>query len=938
VLRVALRGLWGRKLRAALTAIAIVLGVAMVSGTYSLTDSIDNAFKQIFSDSYAQTDAAITGKSGISFQGETAEAPSIPASLLPKVRALPGTEAAAGFVADQTSAKIINRKGKAIDTQGAPSFGFGVDPSPRYARFNPLKLLEGRWPRSPDEVVIDVATVDDQHFKLGDQVGVASLKPVRKFTLVGVARYGEVESLGSATFAAFTIPAAQELFNRPDAFDLISVSAKDGTTPEELVTQIRPVLPGNAQVRTGAQEAKKQTDDITSFTKFIRYFLLAFAGIALFVGAFVIFNTLSITIAQRTREFATLRTIGASRRQVLGSVIVEGLVVGAAASLVGLFLGLLIAKGIMKLFDLLGGGVPTTSLGLAPRTVVLSLLVGIVVTLLASLAPAFRATKVPPIAAVREGAELPRSRLAPFTPYIAGVLTLVALALLGYSMFASSSTLGTGLRLLYMAVGVLLLFIGVAMISPRLVRPLASATHYVGIGATFLFTLLVYPVALSFWLLRYGAFSTGKPASSRAGALIGGLLLPPLGPLLALLTLVMWVRAKVTRWRAEWPMEFPNLRLDSQMTRIARENSRRNPGRTAATAAALMIGLALVAFVGTLANGMKASNRGAIEDQVKADYVLTSQDGFTPFVAAAGDAIAGTPAAEVATSVRYDLAKIDGSSQYLSGIDPQKISSVYHFDWKTGSDSTLGTLGPRDAIVDKKFADDKSLKVGDSFPLVVPGGKRTTMTVKGIYKAPPFYPILGAASITTAAYDSLYERPRNAFTFVNVAGDSTKTTQKALEKAVAAFPDAKVQSRADWIDAQDKDFNDFLTTLYVLLALSVIVSLFGMVNTLALSVYERTRELGMLRAVGTTRRQTRRMIRHESVITALIGAALGLPLGVFLAALVTRALSQFDVRFSIPVGSLIIFTIVAVLAGLGAAILPARRAARLNVLEALQYE
>jgi ABC-type antimicrobial peptide transport system permease subunit len=489
-----------------------------------------------------------------------------------------------------------------------------------------------------------------------------------------------------------------------------------------------------------------------------------------------------------------------------------------------------------------------------------------------------------------------------------------------------------------MAAGVLLLFIGVALLSPRLVRPLASFTHYVALGATWLFLVLAYPISLSYWLLRYGAFGSGRPTERRIGALIGGFVLPPLGPLLALLVLLMWVRSLVTKWRPEWPMEFPNLRLDLQMARVGRENTRRNPGRTAATAAALMIGVALVSFVGTLANGMKASNRGAIEDQVKADYVLTSQDGFTPYVAAAGDAVARAAPVETASPVRYDLAKVDGKSQYLSGVDPATITQVYNFDWKHGSNATLAELGANGALVDKKFADQRHLKVGDSFPVVVAGGKRTTAVVKGIYRAPPFFPILGAASITVSAFDGLYERPRNEYTFVNVKGEASDATQKRLEHSVASFPDAKVQSRADWITAQDKDFNDFLTTLYVLLALSVIVSLFGMVNTLALSVYERTRELGMLRAVGTTRRQARRMIRHEGVMTALIGAALGLPLGVFLAALVTRALSQFDVRFSVPVGTLVVLTIVAVLAGLVAALLPARRAARLNVLQALQYE
>src|SRR4051794_12470664 len=265
MLRVALRGLWGRKLRAVLTAIAIVLGVAMVSGTLSLTNAIDSAFKQIFSDTYANTDAVVTGKT-FSFQGDNAAAPSIPASLLPKVRELSGTDKAVGIVSDDSAAKIINRKGKAIEAD--PAFGFGVDTSPQYAQFNPLKLVDGRWARSPDEVVIDSHTADDQHFKVGDMVGVASLHPVRKFRLVGTARYGDVDSIGGATFAVFTIPTAQELFDRKNAYDGISASAKAGTTAEQLVADIRPILPSDAQVRTGAAEAKKQTDDITSFTKF----------------------------------------------------------------------------------------------------------------------------------------------------------------------------------------------------------------------------------------------------------------------------------------------------------------------------------------------------------------------------------------------------------------------------------------------------------------------------------------------------------------------------------------------------------------------------------------------------------------------------------------------------------------------------------------------
>jgi putative ABC transport system permease protein len=485
-------------------------------------------------------------------------------------------------------------------------------------------------------------------------------------------------------------------------------------------------------------------------------------------------------------------------------------------------------------------------------------LIGIVVTVLAALLPSIRATRIPPILAVREGAELPRGRFSRFLPYIAGALIVVSLLLLARSMFTDELAIGD--RLLTMAVGVLLLFVGVAMISPKLVRPLAAVV--------------------------------GVPGEKLAG--ISGYL--------------------------------------------ARRNTIRNPGRTASTAAALMIGLALVTFVAVLANGMKASNRGAIEDQVKADFVVTSQDGFIPFVSGAGDAAAAAPGVELATSVRSELGKVAGTDKYVTGIEPDKITSVYTFDWAEGSDETLTTLGEDGAILDEGFAEDEKLEVGDRFKLLSTSGRSANLTVKAIYKPPPFYPLLGSVSITKETFDTVYDRPRNQFTFVNVPGGPDAAAEKPLEVALAKFPDAKVQTRESWIREQDKNFNQFLIMLYVLLALSVVISIFGMINTLALAVFERTRELGMLRAVGMTRWQARVMIGSESVITALIGAALGLPLGMFLAAMVTRALDQYEVRYAIPLVPLLFFALVAVLVGLVAAIMPAQRAARLNVLQALQYE
>jgi putative ABC transport system permease protein len=858
MIRVALRGLAGRKFRTLLTAIAIVLGVAMMSGAYVLTDTIDKAFNAIFVESYAGTDAVVSGKGAdISFEGEQSEPPPIPEEILEQVRAVDGVEAATGSVTDFQT-KLLKPDGESIDTGGAPSFAFGIETAPEYDRFNPLNLVEGNWPSGSKEVAIDEGVADDENLAVGDRIGVAALGPARDYEIVGIARYGDLSSLGGATFAIFDIPTAQTLVDKEGELDAVQAAAQDGVAPEELVTRIRRELGTSVTVRSGSEQASEDSDEVATFTSIIRYFLLSFAGIALFVGAFVIFNTLSITVVQRTREFATLRTVGASRRQVLGSVILEALVIGLLASVIGLFAGLGLAVGLNELFIALNLDLPQTETVFATRTIVVSLLVGTVITLIAGLSPAFRATRVPPIAAVREGAKLPPSALSRFAPYIAIVTVALAVLALSYAMLAPD--VATGDRFALLGIGVLALFIGVALLSSRLVVPL---------------TRLV-----------------GWPARRTGGA----------------------------------------------SGRLAVGNAIRDPGRTASTAAALMIGIALVTFVGVLAQGLRVSNSDAIEEQIQADLVVTSQDGYTEFPAAVGDAAAEIGGTDVVSNVRQDVAEVDSSGANLTGLDGSSINQVYSFRWTEGSDKVLANLGDDGAVVPDDVADDKDLAVGDSFTVLTANNERANFVVRGIYDGSPFYPLLGTASISQDRFDELYDRPRNRFTLINVPGGPGQAQKAGVESGLEGFPDTRVQTRQEWIDKEDEEISQFLLLLYVLLALSVIVSLFGMVNTLALSVFERTRELGMLRAVGMTRRQVRRMVRHESVITALIGAARGLPLGIFLALLVTQALSEYDIQFAIPVGALISFVIVSVLAGIVAAILPARRAARLRVLEALQYE
>jgi putative ABC transport system permease protein len=857
--KVALRGLAGRKLRAVLTGIAIVLGVAMISGTYVLTDTVQRAFNNLLVDSYAGTDAVVQGRGiDVSIDGEQPPPPPVDASLLDVVRGVEGVALATGSVLDENNTKILTAEGEAVNSEGFPTLGFGVDTDPAFAQFNPLNVLEGRWPAADDEVVIDAGTADKQDFAVGDTVEITTLQPKQPFEVVGVAKYGDLDSLGAISFVVFTIPAAQELLGREGQYDAISVAGEEGTSEEDLVAAIQPALPDDVEVVSATAQAEEEADEVSEFTSIFRYFLLAFGAIALFVGAFVIFNTFSITVAQRTREFATLRTIGASRRQILGSVILESLVIGILASLVGLGLGVVIAEGIEALFASLGVDLPTADRVFKTRTIVVALGIGIGITLLAGLFPAIRATRVPPISAVREGATLPHGRFHRFTPWVAALVVVGSIALLARAMFTDE--LGTSDRLLSIAGGVLLLFLGVAMLSSKLVTPIA-----VVVGA-------------------------------------------------------------------------PARRLGGAAGRLAGGNSVRNPGRTAATAAALMIGIALVSFIATLTNGMKASNREAIEEQIAADYVVTSLDGYTPFVAAAGDALAASPVPEVVTSVRSDAGLVNDVSTEVGGIEPDTIAEAYVFDWQDGDESSLAKLAANGALVSSNYAEDHDVAVGDTLTLRSTADRTAEITVVGTFEPPPFYPLIESVNVSTELFDSLYDRPRNRWTWANVDGEPTEESRAAMEEAIAGFPDTQLETREEWIQREDADFNEFISFLYVMLTLAVFVSIFGMINTLVLSVYERTREIGMLRAIGMTRRQVRRMIRQESIITALIGAAIGLPLGIFLAALVNRALSEYDVRFAIPWGQLIVLTIVAVIIGILAAIMPARRAAKLDPLRAIAYE
>jgi putative ABC transport system permease protein len=917
----ALRGLLARKLRTILTALGVVLGVALMSGTFVLTDSIDDAFHSIFSQTYRNADAAITGKSAFSLNGGNGSTPpSFDQSLLTTVRALPEVGAASGFVT--SDAHLIGSNGKAISFGGAPNLGFSVDPT--QPDLSVLSLVSGAWPHA-DEVVVDKTTAHRKDLAVGQTIGVQARGPVERMRIAGIVKFGSVSSIGGATLSGFDLATAQRLFGKPGRLDQILIAGKPGVSTAQLLASVTKVLPPNTQVRSGSEQAAKNASDASGFISFLRTLLLAFGGIALFVGSFVIANSLSITIAQRTREFATLRTLGASRRQVLRSVILEALAMGFTASV-----GLGLAVGLFKIFDAAGLTLPNNGLVFRTRTVVVALLVGTLITLLASLRPAMRATRVPPIAAVREGAKLPPGRLARFRPVGAALLALVGVAFLLIGLFVHG--LGTAGVLTFMLVGALLVFIGIAIFSAQLVRPLAAAANPVARWAVIAFSAVVWPLfSLPFWLLRYGVWGPGS-TGRRVAAFVGGALL---NPLVLVVVLAMALRRAVSGWRPEWPADFPSVVTEPSATRIGNENSQRDPQRTAATAAALMIGLALVTLMAALAAGIIRPFEQAVDDIFVADYAITAQNNFDPIPTTVTGAVAQTPGVESIAGVRIGDGRAFGKHIELTAVDPQ-AGDVLSLDWRQGSQATFGSLGADGAFTTDSYAKDHHLAIGSPLTVETPTGTLLGLHLAGTFHPPAGGSPFGAVTISSATFDRHYEQPKNLYTFVRMTGGVNDANTAALNAALASFPNAKAVTRAQFKDNQSAAIKNILNVLYVLLALSVVVSIFGIVNALVLTVFERTRELGMMRAIGMTRRQTRRMIRHESVITALIGAVLGIVVGLLLAGLLTVRLDF--IAFVVPVSELILFVLVAVVVGIFAAVFPARRAARLDPLAALQYE
>ncbi len=847
MLRATLRSLLAHKLRLALTAFSVVLGVAFVSGTFVLTDTINRTFDQVFEEVSAGVDLSIRARSG--FGDDTrpdAQRATVPAALVGAIAGVPGVAVAEGTVGG--FAQPVDAQGKAVTTGGAPNLGFNWG---RIEQLNPREVRRGRAPSGPGEVMLDAVTAREHGFSLGQRLRVLTRSGAEEFTLVGTAGFGSADNLAGATLTIFDTPTAQRLFGKEDAFDSVEVVAAPGVGVAQLRQRVAAALSPDVEVLTGSQVAEESADAVKSGLGFLSTALLAFAGISLFVGAFIIFNTFSILVAQRSRELALLRALGASRRQVLASVLAEAAIVGATASAAGLGLGVLVAVGLQGLLGAFGLDLPSTDTQFRGRTVVASLVVGLGVTRVAAVAPARRAARLPPMAALRdpgqdqEPGSLRRRFLAGGVVAGVGAATLLAGLFGGMDNGLPAVGLGAGLT-----------FLGVAVLSPLVARPLAAT-----IGA-------------------------------------------------------------------------PLRRLAGTAGQLGRQNAMRNPRRTAATAAALMVGLGLVGCVSVLASSIKASATEIFDRSLAADFTL-STDQFMPTIPPEVAArLSRQPELAAVSGLKNGPFKLGASTHYLTAADPATVADVLNVDVRAGG---LDPLARGQLLVSEDEAEDRGWAVGENVRLTFARTGERELPIGGIFARNE---LLGSYLVSTAVFEANYTEALDFVVLAKVApGVSARAARAAVERVAADFPNVTVRDQAETKERQREQVNQLLGLVSALLGLAIVIAFFGIVNTLALSVFERTRELGLLRAVGMSRRQVRTMVRSESVITAVMGAVLGLGVGVLFGWAIVTALADEGIGdLVVPGGQLALYVGVAAVAGVVAAVGPARRAARLDVLAAISVE
>ena len=833
--KVTIKGLLAHKLRLALTALAIVLGVTFISGTFVLTDTLQNTFTTLFGNIYSKIDFQVRGVAQLG-NGVNVTRNELPESLLATVRGVPGVAAANGQVTGY--AQFVARDGKAIATGGgAPTLGVAYDPD---QQMSPLHLIAGGPPVTSGDVVMDAGTAQKYGFSAGQQVRVLSAGPTRTYTITGIVQFGTANNLAGATLAAFTLPTAQAIAQEAGKLDDINVVTAPGASKPAVQRAIAAVLPPGVQVVTGQTVVNESTNSVNQALSFFSTALLVFAFISLFVGAFTIYNTFSIIVGQRTRELALLRIVGASRRQVFSSVLAEAAITGLVSSVIGLGLGVLAALGLEALLSGFGITLPSGSLVFGLRTVLVGLAVGVGVTVVSAIGPARGAVRIPPVAALDD------RQSAASAPLRRRFIWGTALALAGAVL------LGIGLAkpaIQLVGVGAAALFIGVATLSPAIARPLSSVI--------------------------------GRP-----------------------LPWLLGVAGK-----------------------LGRENSMRSPRRTAQTAAALMVGLALVSAMAVFGASLSRSATSSADQAISADILVspTGSGELSNSVAPTASAVPGVTATTAFYSGRFEFRN---SLASLIAVSTDHLADTVILRMTAG---TPAALAQGELLIDSTTAQDKHLAVGDTVPVRFALTGPSTLRIGGIYQANA---LIGSYLVSSGLF--LAHFPAQPPAGLLLRTDGSATADNAVTKALTAYPNLQIQTRAQFEQSQVSSVNQLLGLVYALLGLAVIIALIGIVNTLMLSVFERTREIGLLRAVGMRRRQVRTMIRSEAVILAIFGAIIGIVIGTGMGiALVSSLKNQGITDTVVPFSSLVIFLALAALLGLLAAGWPARRAARLDVLAAI---
>ena len=846
-----IKGILARKLRLALTTLAVLLGVAFVSGTYVLTDTMERSFDLIFRRTVTDVDLVVRARDP--YTGGGSQRTRIPDTTLDGVRAVDGVATADGTTFGY--AQFVDRSGDSIQNGLAPTIGLSWPES----EAGPLELADdgiSRPPRDDREVLVDEGTASDHGLAVGDRVRVLLQGPAEQFTIVGLFGLKGQADLGGVTVAAFDLPTSERVLASPGALDAIYVTTDPGVSAGTASRDLSAALGPRFEIVPAAQLAEERAEPVRQGVGNLRMALVGFAAVGLVVGSFIIFNTFAILIAQRTRELGLLRALGASRAQVLGSVVLEAVIVGVVAAGLGLAAGIGLARVLLRAvgFSSIGLGAPEANPVVLGRTVVAAVLVGIVVTVASALIPAVRAARTSPVAAINElphggSAPLRRRALVGVLVTIAGVGALV----LGFRVDATQ----LAQRVQVVAVGALLAFFGVVMLVAALARSMARV--------------------IGWFLSRRGV--TG---------------------------------------------------------RLAQGNAMRNPRRTAATSAALVVGLSLVCLVAIVSASVKASIRTGVQEGVRADYILSAQ-GLTGFSPQVSERVASLPSVEATTGLRLGRVRIGERQQLLVAVDPAALRRVLDLDITSGDAQGLTTGG---ILVSRDEAEHYGVGPGDRLPLIYPLSGPVEVPVAGVYDRKQFtggYPVpLGVVSIASEE-QNFGGVQQDTLVYVKARPGESAPARRQIDDAIGdAFPNVEIDSRTEFQDMQEGTVDQFVAGLVALLVLSEIIAVLGIINTLLLSVYERTRELGLLRIVGMSRVQVRRMVRGESIIIAVIGCIVGLGLGIFWGWAFTTALREQGLdQFDVPPLQVAVFLVFSVIAGVVAAWLPAWRASRLDVLEAI---